>query len=623
VSSAPSTTAPERRAAQARPGQPLAPLRRVARSRWYLLWPLVLIAALMGPMVFTGSTFGGDWPTHLWLIQMQARNISALHRPSLFFQSGLGGFEPWYAFYGGTLYSIVAAGAVLTRGHTLAVYILSYALTMAMAFGGFTWIARQLGLRGWTALIAGSVFLTSTYYVTDVYARGAWAETVATSAVPLVVAGALSLARAESWRPWPVLAFAVGVLIFSGSHNITLLYGTVFLALLALTTLIAVGRRRLPPTRRMLAVLGFALLVGAINLWFVLPDVMYSGKTLIGNSFSKPPSVTGGMPAGLLFDPVRRSNVPGFETFDLQVPTFALGWALLVLVVCWRRLDSLWRRLALAVAVSGLPFLALALFPHLWYDVPHVLWSIQFPYRLLSYVDYSVVGLVLVAVVALVKRRRGLVTVALAIVGVGFAAYEVRAAMVQEWNGPSSLSSRSEVFPGGSKVPSFWTRFVTYHQYQDNSLPTVSATIDEIPGVTGYNGEGENVISVQAAERVQSSYSITFVPPKSGTVNTNVIAGPYLVGVKGAKIVGRSANQNMVVAVKRDGDKPITITFGTAGSWPIVLGRWATFLAILAVLALLVRLTIRHPPWRRGTGATAERARAGSSPASPPPRPTS
>ena len=222
------------------------------------------------------------------------------------------------------------------------------------------------------------------------------------------------------------------------------------------------------------------------------------------------------------------------------------------------------------------------------------------------------VGLVMVAVVALVKRRRNLVTMALVILGVAFAVYEVRAAMVQEWNGPSSLSSRSEIFPGGSKVPSFWTRFVTYHQYQDNSLPTVSASISEIPGVTGYNGEGENVISVQAAERVQSSYSITFTPPKSGTLNTNVIAGPYLVGVKGAKIVGRSANQNMVVAVKRDGNKPITVTFGTAGSWPIVLGRWATFLAIIAVLALLVRLIVRHPPWRRGRDATPAPTRGGS-----------
>jgi hypothetical protein len=111
--------------------------------RWQLLLAFLVIAVLMSPMVFSGSTFGGDWPTHLWLVQMQARNISALGHPSLFVQSSIGAFEPWYAFYGGTLYSIVGAASVLSGGHTLAAYIFSFALAMAMAYGGFVWIARQ------------------------------------------------------------------------------------------------------------------------------------------------------------------------------------------------------------------------------------------------------------------------------------------------------------------------------------------------------------------------------------------------------------------------------------------------------------------------------------------------
>jgi hypothetical protein len=573
-------------------------------------------------MVFTGSTFGGDWPTHLWLIQMQARNIDALGHPSLFFQSGLGGFEPWYAFYGGTLYSLVAAAAVLSGGHTLAAYILSFALVMAMALGGFTWIARQLGLRWWLALISGAVFVTSTYYITDVYARGAWAEAVATSAIPLLVAAALALLRAESWRPWPVLAFVLSVVIFSGSHNITLLYGTVFLALLSLTLAVAVGRRALPPPRRILALGGLGLLAAGMNLWFLLPDVVYGGKTMIGHSFSKPPEVTGGIPLGLLLDPRRHSNIPGFPTFDLQLPTLALAWALATLAVCWRSMASLWRRIAAAVALSGLPFLALLVFPVLWHAVPRVFWSIQFPYRLLSYVDYSVVALVTIAVVTLLKRNRTALTTFLVIVGVLFAGFELREAAVQEWGGPSSLASRSEIFPGGSKVPSFWTRFVTYHQYQDNSLPTLSATINEIPGVTGYNGEGENVLSVPAAKTVQSSYTVTFTPPKSGTLNTNVLTGPYLVGVKGAKIVGRSANQNMIIQVNKKPSGPTTVTFGTAGTWPILLGRWATYLCCILVLALLAGLAILRRSGRSG-GPSDPAVPAGSSQASPRPRPAS
>ena len=129
---------------------------RSPAPRWQLLVAVLVIAVLMGPMVLTGSTFGGDWPTHLWLVQMQVRNIQALGHPSLFVQSTMGAFEPWYAFYGGTLYSLAATGAILSGGHTLATYILSFALAMAMAYGGFFWIARQAGLRGWSAHIPGT-----------------------------------------------------------------------------------------------------------------------------------------------------------------------------------------------------------------------------------------------------------------------------------------------------------------------------------------------------------------------------------------------------------------------------------------------------------------------------------
>jgi hypothetical protein len=601
-----------RKGPTARPIAAGAPRRRAHGRWWPLLASAVLIVVLMAPMVFTGSTFGGDWPTHLWLIQMQADNISHLGHPSLFFQSGLGGFEPWYAFYGGTLYSITAAGAVLSGGHTLATYVLSFALTMAMAFGGFTWIGRQAGLRGWTALVAGFAFLTSAYYITDVYARGAWAETVATSAVPLLVAGAIALLRADSWRPLPVLTFVFAVVMFSGSHNITLLYGTCFCVLLCVTVGVAVGPDTVPPVRRILAVAGLGLLAVGINLWFLLPDVMYGAKTTIGHSFSKPPEITGGMPLGPLLDPVRHSSIVGFPTFDLQLPTLVLAWSAVVLAICWGGMSRVWRRLAVAMAVCGLVFLAPILFPALWRHVPRLFWSIQFPYRLLSYVDYCVVALLIIAVVALARRTRTVSTIAVVLLGLLCAGWELSQAVKQEWNGPSSLTSRAEIFPGGAKVPSFWTRFVTYHQYQDNSLPTVSATIGEIPGVTGYNGEGENVMSVPAAKELQSSYTVTFTPPESGTINTNVLTGPYLVGVKGAKIVGRSPNQNMVLQVVKNPSGPTVVTFTTSGTWPVVLGRWATYLSIPALLVLLAVLVFRRSPRRSGRSPTAPPAQAGS-----------
>ena len=569
--------------------------------RWQLLLALVVISALMAPMVLTGSTFGGDWPTHLWLVQMQARNISALGHPSLFVQSSLGAFEPWYAFYGGTLYSLVAAGSVISGGHTLAAYIFSFALAMAMAYGGFVWIARQAGLRGWTAHVPALVFLTSAYYIANIFARGAWPETVATSAIPLLVASGIALLRAETWRPGPALAFVVSVVLFTGSHNITLLYGTLFIALSCLTVAVAVGRSALPSRRRLLEVAGLGLLATAVNLWFLLPDLAFQGKTTISQSF-KVPAIRGGMPPALVLDPIRHSPVPNFPTLDMQIPTLALLWALAALGLSWRGLATVWRRLAVALAVTGLPFLAVALVPALWHVVPRILWSIQFPFRLLTYVDYCVAGLVMIALVALVGQRRrtagSRALTALVLVGVVFAVTEGAQAISEEWSGPSSLRSRSEAFPGGSKAPGFWTRFVTYLQYQDVSLPVMSTTIPEIPGLTFYNGEGANVIPVPVTESPKNGYSVSFTPPKSGTVGTDVIAGPYLVAVHGAKFVGRFPYSELIISVKKQPSGPTRVTFSTARTWPIVLGKWATVLSILLLGALFLALTVRWAWWR-------------------------
>ena len=512
-----------------------------------------------------------------------------------------GGFEPWYAFYGGTLYSLTAAGAILAGGHTLATYILSFALAIAMAYGGFVWIARQAGLGGWSAHIPSLVFVTSAYYVADIFSRGAWPEVVATSAIPLLVASGLALLRAPSWRLGPVLAFVVSVVLFTGSHNITLLYGTVFLALLSLCVAVAAGRSALPPLRRIVAVVALGLLATAVNLWFLLPDVAFEGKITIGQSFTGAPYVTGGMPPSLLLDPIRHSQTPNYPTLDLQIPTLALLWALAALGLCWQSLAGVWRRLTAALLITALPFLALAFVPALWQDVPHIFWSIQFPYRLLPYINYCVAGLVMVALIALAgewRRRAGRTALtALVLVGVVFAVAEGAQAIHEEWSGPSSLHSRAEIFPGGSKVPSFWNTYVTHLQDQDVSMPVIpNTTINEIAGLTFYNGEGANVIPVPVTGAPRNGYSVTFTPPKSGTIGTNVITGPYLVAVHGAKFVGRFPYSELIISVKKNPSGPTRVTFSTARTWPIVVGKWATLLSVLALAVILLILTIR---WAR------------------------
>jgi hypothetical protein len=573
--------------------------------RWHLLLALVVLMALMAPMMLTDSTFGIDWSGHLWLVQMQARNISYLGHPSLFVQSSLGAFEPWFAFYGGTLYSLVAMGSVASGGHTLAVYVASYALALAMAYTGLAWIAKQIGLRGWTAHAPAFVFVTSAYYLTDVYARGAWPETVATSAIPLVIASGVSLLRTTRWRPLPVLAFLVSTVVFTGSHNLTLLYGTFFLIALCLAALIAFGRAALPSGRRVLGLAALGLLALGVNLWFLLPDAANQGHTAISHSFTRPPTIHGGMPLGFVLNPYRHHAVgTGGSTFDLQLPTLALVWSVVTLAFCWRDLAREWRRLAIALEGVGLLFFAPILFPGLWHALPKLLWAIQYPYRLLAYVDLCVAGLVAIATLTWIASGRGAGRKALVVAAALFALVEGGQAIHQEWGTPSSLPGRNAVFPGASKLPAYWIRFASYLEFQDVSAPVINATIPEIPGTTVYNGQGANVIPVPVTERPRSSYSVTFAPPHDGTVNTDVIAGSYLVAVHNAKIVGRTPYSEMVIAVKRNPDGgPTRVTFSTGRTWPIVLGQWASVASVIAIVALLAALTIRRArdPGRDGS----------------------
>ena len=76
--------------------------------RWHWHWaiPAGVTFLLLGPILFTDRTFASDWGNHMWLIYMQGQNISALHEPSIYLQSALSAFYPYYAFYGGTFYAV-------------------------------------------------------------------------------------------------------------------------------------------------------------------------------------------------------------------------------------------------------------------------------------------------------------------------------------------------------------------------------------------------------------------------------------------------------------------------------------------------------------------------------------
>ena len=152
-----------------------------------LLVGLLIVIGLTWPMLSTHSGMAQDWPNHLWYLWRQGLNIERDGMPSLFLSKGTGIFYPFYAFYGGTLYALGGALSVVLGDAPVKAYVISYMLGFGSAIGGFYWLARMTGLGRWLAMVPGFLFVSSSYLLTDAYARGAWPEFIAVCSIPLFV----------------------------------------------------------------------------------------------------------------------------------------------------------------------------------------------------------------------------------------------------------------------------------------------------------------------------------------------------------------------------------------------------------------------------------------------------
>src|SRR5207342_2214072 len=116
-----------------------------------------------------GDRYFADWENHLYLIDRQSDAIRESGLPSAFLHTAETGlFYPQPAFYGATLYAIGGYLAVAT-GSSWAAYLLLWALSVAMAYGGTWWLARQAGVGALLAHLPALVVVTSAYALTNVY----------------------------------------------------------------------------------------------------------------------------------------------------------------------------------------------------------------------------------------------------------------------------------------------------------------------------------------------------------------------------------------------------------------------------------------------------------------------
>jgi len=557
-----------------------------------------------GPMFFTRGGYSQDFTNSLWLIWVAGHHFGHSLWPSYFLNvnaaGGINGiFNPEFAFYGGPLYAFTGALSALLANHAAIAYAAVTALALSAAYGGCWWLARLCGVRGLLAHIPALVMLTGSYYSTDLYGRGAWAEFVALSSIPLVVASAADLLLAKRWRVSSVLLLTVSVVAFTGSHNITLEWGVLVLGIVAACMLVAYRPSKVS-WQRVLGTGFLALLTAGVNGWFLLPDIAYAGHTAVAASpfnwsytsfFDNP---------GVLLYPLRevppRSTTPALY---VQAPVWFMLWALIAGAWLWR--DAAMRRLRRAWAITGLAIGALLLllcFEWPWVHMPHALQDIQFAYRASAYVLLLAVPFVIVGLLAMQRlpSRPGrsigalwsirTLLVQAVLVSVALCVWQLWVPSTTQTNW---YRNRDEALVPVTTVPTTW---YSPADYADNSLPLVSISDNRVIDI--------DARSVDAAgNRVSADVD---VPPGPQPIATNILGGPYLVDVSGLRVVGRTADNQLAVVRLHPGSGRVHVVISTRTSRAVVLGRAISLASVLAILALVGWLGSRSWRERRARG---------------------
>jgi hypothetical protein len=532
------------------------------RARWHWSLPAVVIFCLLLPLLFTGDTFSNDWPNHWWLIWEQGLDLKALHAPSYYLQSTLGAFYPYFAFYGGTFYAI--AGLVSSAISPEVAMVAAYLGALGASYLGWTWLARLAGVKGWRVQLPGALAVTAPLAVTNLYGRGGIPEVVATAMLPLVAAAGISLVEAPRVRLRDAIAFVGGLVILTGTHTLTLVWGMAFLGLVGAILVACNWQFVLDHLLRLVALAWLTVLALCVNAWILGPLILYRDRLV--EQEPDPISQTAYTNFGNLFSVLRAA--PDYDPIvhadiNAALPVLALAWALLFAAVFWRLIAPRGRALALSLGGVLVALVVLVRSPSLIESLPEQVRYIQFPYRIITYADLCAIGLVTL-VLATLERSGSKARLPIALLSI-VAAFNLVISVVQNAEVRSWLTDRDEALASAVSPPPVWYASL---QFADGSAPVVKPTLPR-------------PLDVPVEEGIRDSYRIVYPSGPAGTVQTNITTGTYLVDVEGASPVGRSGNGQMVVRLPASPNRPRVIEVSAEEGPAITISRWISLLALL------------------------------------------
>jgi hypothetical protein len=551
-----------------------------ARRAATLAAALLLTGVLAWPLLFTNATFNEDWLNHLWYLWHQSRAIRADHAPSLFLEYSGGVFYPIYAFYGGTLYALAGTLSLVLGDAPLQSYVLTYLLGLLAAYGGWYWMSRMFGLARWEVHMPGLVFVTSASYLMLIYGLGDWPEFLAVSAMPPLIAAGLSVLRAERLQTWPALALAVSAVVFFGSHLLTVIWGSTILLLVGLALLLCVPEARHGVTRAgVVRVAGLLLPALLVSAWFLLPTIAYESQTVIAASY---PRFRGLLRASMYT--VSAKNLFTFSrarssgtVVTLALPILAIAWVLVSLAASLRagQRGKTWSRVLLILcAVSALVGIAMT-HAGLILALPRLYATLQFSFRLESFLLLGVSGAVLAALVAARDGPRGVRLWNWALVPI---------AIVSLYGAIEQVDAYPHGRPRGTALSSYL-------------VPTF-----EREGLLDYVNDRQPIVARHLPrvdfppDSLHGDRATQIVRARPGQlVDTNIRSTPDLVRVTGARIVGADPEADDVLEVSGAESTPThTISVAAAGTLPVTLGRVLSVLALVVLAGQLLWPTVRR-----------------------------
>lgn len=227
-------------------------------------------------------------------------------------------------------------------------------------------------------LLSAIFYITAPYYLSNIYVRGAIGETAALTFLPLLFLGLYNLFNSNGEKHYIISFAAIGLLL---THNITTLYATLFSVIYVLVNI-----RKLKEKDIIKKIIINVLFIIGITLFFIFPLGLhkFSGDYVVFNSELM--RTTGERVAENVLDVSQL-----FTEKENQEIIFKINFVQIILFVPFiyfqKFVENKNKKIYLSFSILAITTAVSMLIKEIWLNAPDILCIIQFPWRLLGFVN--------------------------------------------------------------------------------------------------------------------------------------------------------------------------------------------------------------------------------------------